>query len=285
MTWKFDGDSKSDIVLSPNDSLDHKSPISLYMDKFEYFFFFDLEIWWGFQIPYCTFPKWLSGPQKSNFLVFLPIWIFFSSLIWKFDGDSKSDIVLHLKWFTGPQKFMIMIRCKINFWFNMTYCNICSYSIFVWSYGFLNFVFSNVVILVFHVTYWWKILRRKIPFGYGLHLKIVSFCKAYSKMIFVCCISTVPTLYTIKKIPVSAPNLFHFLFSSPTPSSYKVSTLILCINHPCFLQRNFMWRGGGGESFLVYLRTPLISLKLNSTRSNFRLEEKCLFRFYMVVYF
>ncbi len=29
------------------------------------FFFFDLEFWLGFQIRYCTFPKWLSGPQKS----------------------------------------------------------------------------------------------------------------------------------------------------------------------------------------------------------------------------
>ena len=56
LTWKFDGDSKSDIVLSPNDSLDHKGPISLFMDRFEYFF----------------------------------------SLTWKFDGDSKSDIVLSL---------------------------------------------------------------------------------------------------------------------------------------------------------------------------------------------
>ena len=41
------------------------------------FFFFDFEIWWGFQIWYCTFPKWLSGPQKSNFLVSRPIWIIF----------------------------------------------------------------------------------------------------------------------------------------------------------------------------------------------------------------
>ncbi len=223
--------------------------------------------------------------------MFLDRFQHFFSLTWKFDGNFKFDILLYLKWLTGPQKsnflFVIMIRCKINFdiiWYTVIFAANLYLSIFVWSSDILNFVFSNVVILVFHVTYWWKILRRKIPFGYGLHLKIVSFCKAYSKMIFVCCISTVTTLYTIKKIPVSAPNLFHFLFSSPTPSSYKVSTLILCINHPCFLQRNFMWRGGG-ESFLVYLRTPLISLKLNSTRSNFRLEEKCLFRFYMVVYF
>ncbi len=34
---------------------------------------------------------------------------------WKFDGDFKSDIVLYLKWLTGPQKIVIMIRCNINF--------------------------------------------------------------------------------------------------------------------------------------------------------------------------
>ena len=48
----------------------------LFLDRFDYFFFFfDLEIPWGSQIRYCTLPKWL----------------------------------------TGPQKFVIIIRCKINF--------------------------------------------------------------------------------------------------------------------------------------------------------------------------
>ncbi len=32
----------------------NKSPISLFMDRFEYFFLFDLEIRWVFQIQYCT---------------------------------------------------------------------------------------------------------------------------------------------------------------------------------------------------------------------------------------
>ena len=80
LTWKFDGDSKSDIVLSSNDSLDHKSP-SKHDDfgifKLNFESFFDLEIWWGFQIRFCTFPKWLSGPKGSNFLVYGPIWIIF----------------------------------------------------------------------------------------------------------------------------------------------------------------------------------------------------------------
>ena len=52
LTWNFDWDSKFDIVLSPNDCLDHKSQILLFLDRFEYFF---------------------------------------SSLTWKFDGDSKSE--------------------------------------------------------------------------------------------------------------------------------------------------------------------------------------------------
>ncbi len=77
----------------------------------------------------------------------------FSSLTWKFDRNSKSDIVLHLKWFTGPQRFMIMIRCKIDFdiiWYTVIFAaNLILYlSLFVWSSDILNFVFMNVVILV-----------------------------------------------------------------------------------------------------------------------------------------
>ncbi len=58
-TWNFDGDSKSDIVLSL---------------------------------------KWLSGPQKSNFPISLfMVWFeYYFSLTWKFNGDSKSDIVLYI---------------------------------------------------------------------------------------------------------------------------------------------------------------------------------------------
>ena len=72
MTWKFHGDSKSDIVLSSN------------------------------------------GPEKSNFL-FMERFDYFFPLTWKFGLDSKSNIVLYLKSLAGPQKFVIMILCKINF--------------------------------------------------------------------------------------------------------------------------------------------------------------------------
>ena len=54
---------------------------------------------------HCTFPQitlWTTDVQ------FPCLWtdfkFFSSSLTWKFDGDSKSDIVLSLKWLTGPQK-------------------------------------------------------------------------------------------------------------------------------------------------------------------------------------
>ena len=57
LTWKFDGDSKSDVVLSL---------------------------------------KSLSGPQMSNFLV-MDRFQYFFPLTWKFDGNSKYDIVLSLK--------------------------------------------------------------------------------------------------------------------------------------------------------------------------------------------
>ncbi len=40
---------------------------------------------------------------KHNF-VFLDRLQYFFSLNWKSDGDSKSDIVLYLKWLSGPQK-------------------------------------------------------------------------------------------------------------------------------------------------------------------------------------
>ena len=105
LTWKFDGDSKSDIVLSPNDSLDHKSPISLFMDRFE----------------------------KKKFL-----WL----------GNSMR---IYLKWLTGPQKFVIMIRCKIDFdmiWYSVMFGATLYLSIFIWSSDFLKFVFMNVVIFV-----------------------------------------------------------------------------------------------------------------------------------------
>ena len=153
MTWKFDGYSKSDIVLSPNNRLDHKSPIYFFMDRFEYFFFFDLEIWWGFQIRYCTLPQIPQWTTKVLFLVYGPIWIFFFSLIWKVDGDSKSDIEVYLKWLSKPQEFVIMIRCKINFdifdtlWYLQLFytCqysshHLISWTSFLWMLSFLFYI-------------------------------------------------------------------------------------------------------------------------------------------------
>ena len=118
MTWKFDGYSKSDIVL---------------------------------------YLKWLTGPQKTISCLWTDLTIFFS-LTWKFDGYSKSDIVLYLKWLTGPQKCVIMIRCKNYFnilWYSVIFAANLYLSIFVWSSDILNFVFMNVVILVaYEISCW-----------------------------------------------------------------------------------------------------------------------------------
>ncbi len=106
LTWKFDWDSKSDIVLSL---------------------------------------KWLTGSQKSNFLFMDRLNIFFC-LTLKFDGDSKSDIEVYLKLLSEPQKFVIMIRCKVNFdiiWYSVIFAA----NLYVWSSDILNFVFMNIVIL------------------------------------------------------------------------------------------------------------------------------------------
>ena len=75
----------------------------------------------------------------------------FLSLNWTFDRDSKSDIVLYLKWLNWPQNFVIIIRCKINFdiiWYSVIFAANLYLSIFVWSSDILTFVFMNAVILV-----------------------------------------------------------------------------------------------------------------------------------------
>ncbi len=72
------------------------------MDRFEYFF----SLTWKFngdsKFDIVLYLKCHTGPQKSNFLFMDRLEYFFSST-WKFDGDFKSDIVLYLKWHTGPK--------------------------------------------------------------------------------------------------------------------------------------------------------------------------------------
>ena len=78
-----------------------------------FFYFFDLEIWWRFQIRYYTFPQITLWPQMSNFLVYGPIWNFFFfdlEIRWGF----KTDIVLYLKWLTGPQKFNFLFMDRFE---------------------------------------------------------------------------------------------------------------------------------------------------------------------------
>ena len=82
----------------------------------------------------------------SNFLVYGPIWIYFFSLTWKFDGDLKfSQMTLK------PQKFVIMFRCKINFviiWYSVIfaanlYLSICVWISFLWMFSFLFFFYKR----------------------------------------------------------------------------------------------------------------------------------------------
>ena len=66
------------------------------MDQFEYFFL-DFEIRWGFQIRYFTLPKMTHWITKVQFPCLWTNLNIFFSLIWKVDGDSKSDIEVYLK--------------------------------------------------------------------------------------------------------------------------------------------------------------------------------------------
>ena len=64
--------------------------------------------------------------------------------------------ILYLKWLTGSQKFVILIRCEINFgilWYSVIFAANLYESIFVWSSDILNLVFMNVVMLVFTFTF------------------------------------------------------------------------------------------------------------------------------------
>ena len=130
---EFDGDSKSDIVLYSKWLTGLQESNFLFMDRFEYYFsFFDLEIRLGFQIRNNTLPQMIHWTTKIQFLVYGPIWPIFFSLTWKYDRDSKSNIVLYL---TGPQKFVIMILCKINFdiiWYSVIFAAIVNVRLIIW---------------------------------------------------------------------------------------------------------------------------------------------------------
>ena len=108
----------------------------------------------GILNPILYFPSNDSLDHKSPIsCLWTDLNIFFLGL--EINGDSKSDIVLYLKWLTGPHKFVIMIRCKINFDI-IIYSNICSLSILVnirliiW---YIELRFMNVNILV--ITCFW----------------------------------------------------------------------------------------------------------------------------------
>ena len=61
-----------------------------------------MEIWWRFQIRYCSLPQMTLW--TTNFLVYGPISTNFISFNWKFIGDSKFNIVVYLKCLSEPLK-------------------------------------------------------------------------------------------------------------------------------------------------------------------------------------
>ncbi len=117
------------------------------------FFFFDLENSMGIRNPILYFTSNASLDHNSPISCLLTDCNICFSLTWQFHGASKSDIVLYLKWLTGPKKVVIMIRCKINFdmiWYSVIFAANLYLTIFVWSSDIVNFVFMNVVILFFY---------------------------------------------------------------------------------------------------------------------------------------
>ena len=163
MTWKFDKDSKSDIVL---------------------------------------YLKCLTGPQKSNFLFRTDLNNFFS-LTWKFDGVSKSDIVFYLKRLNGPQKVVIMIRCKINFvimWYSVIFAANLYLSIFVLSSDIFMFSFSFLLRI-------WKLLMAKHLFKYVLYERRIRCNTSFdSSHFYDCLICWAELLFFINPIAMGLNN-------------------------------------------------------------------------------
>ncbi len=127
---------------------------------------------------------------------------FFFSLTWSFDRDSTSDIVLYLKWLTGPKKVVIMIRCKIvsNFdmiWYSVIFAANLYLSIFVWSSDIrtsflwmLSFLFWMRLedILATHYNYLkWAVATSRVQrtfLLYGSYARINSFFPEKIKRVF-----------------------------------------------------------------------------------------------------
>ncbi len=115
-----------------------------------FFSLFDLEIWWGFKIRYCTFPEWLSWPQQPYFVVSGPIWIIF--FLWLGNSMGIPNLISYF-----PQ--MTVWTTKVQLPFLWTDLNI--FFSFSWKFDgdsksdVLNFVFLNVFILVFSIS-WFK---------------------------------------------------------------------------------------------------------------------------------
>ena len=151
------------LFFTSNGSLDHKSPNSCLWTDWNNFYFFDLEIRLGFQIRYCSLPQMTHWTTHVQFLVYGPIWI----IIFLWLGNSMGIPNL-LYWSLTQmtlwaQKFVIMIRCKINndiIWYYVIFAANLYLSIFIWSSDILNFVFMNVVILVYPLLFYFIIITH-----------------------------------------------------------------------------------------------------------------------------
>ena len=93
LTWKFDRDSKSDIVLYLKCLTRLQKSNFLFMDRFVIF----LSLWLGnsMGIPYWyfTLPQITQWTLKNQISCLWTDFNNFFPLTWKFDGDSQSDIL------------------------------------------------------------------------------------------------------------------------------------------------------------------------------------------------
>ena len=120
-------------------------------------FSFHLEIQWRFKTWYRSLPKltvWNSQTQLLCLFVYVPISTKKNSFTCKFNGDSKSDIVVYLRLLSEQLKHNFFVCC-----YSVIFAATLFFPMSVWSFDFLNFVFTNVVILVYKINHLRKNLQ------------------------------------------------------------------------------------------------------------------------------
>ena len=104
------------MYFTSNDSLDHKSPISRVWTDLNIFFLW-LRNSMGIPNLILYFTSNDSLDHKCSISCLWTDLTIFFPLTWKFDGDSKSNIVLYLKWLTGPQKSNFLFMDWFEYFF------------------------------------------------------------------------------------------------------------------------------------------------------------------------